>query len=72
MNQPEISILIATHNRLDLTRRCLASLAASLKEGPTYEVIVVDDCSTDGTPEFLDTLGNPYRICIMTSAVISR
>lgn len=62
MSSAQISFLIATHNRLDLTRRCLASLAASLKDGPIYEVIVVDDCSTDGTSEFLDTLGDPYRI----------
>jgi len=60
--KPEISILIATHNRLDLTRRCFASLEASLKDGPIYEVIVVDDCSTDGTAQFLDSLVGPYRI----------
>lgn len=62
MDQPKISFLTATHNRLDLTRRCLESLADTLKDGPTYEAIIVDDCSTDGTPEFLNTLDNPYRI----------
>ena len=62
MDKPEISILIATHNRLDLTRRCFASLANSLKDGPIYEVIAVDDCSTDGTAQFLNSLVGPYRI----------
>ena len=62
MENPRISFLICTHNCLELTQNCLVSLAASLKGGPVYEVIVVDDCSTDGTPEFLDTLGDPYRI----------
>jgi GT2 family glycosyltransferase len=58
---PEVSILMAVYNRLDLTRLCLASLEQSLA-GIVYEVLIVDDVSTDGTREFLKTLGAPYRV----------
>ncbi|MBW8780818.1 MAG: glycosyltransferase family 2 protein [Verrucomicrobia bacterium] len=61
MNKPELSILMAVHNRLDLTRICLASLERSLV-GVDYEVLIVDDLSTDGTRDFLETLGAPYRV----------
>lgn len=64
MKRLKISLLICTHNCLAITQNCIASLAASLKGGPSHEVILVDDCSTDGTPQFLDTLGDPYRILI--------
>jgi GT2 family glycosyltransferase len=49
---PLASIVIVTHDNLDLNRLCLESLAART-EWPRYEVIVVDNGSTDGTPEFL-------------------
>lgn len=62
MKRPIISLLICTHNCLEHTQNCLASLAASLKGATSHEVIIVDDCSTDGTPEFLNALGDPYRI----------
>ncbi|MFA6959289.1 MAG: glycosyltransferase family 2 protein [Opitutaceae bacterium] len=58
---PEVSILMAVFNRLDLTRRCLETLEKSLA-GIRYEVLIVDDVSTDGTREFLKTLGAPYRV----------
>jgi len=58
---PEVSILMAVFNRIDLTRRCLATLEQSLA-GVAYEVLIVDDVSTDGTRDFLKTLGPPYRI----------
>lgn len=61
MSTPEVSILMAVHNRLDLTRRCLETLERSLA-GVDYEVLIVDDLSTDGTREFLKTLGAPYRV----------
>ncbi|MDA8219785.1 MAG: glycosyltransferase [Dehalococcoidales bacterium] len=48
----EISIIIPVYNRLDLTKQCLD--AVHRNTGPSsYEVIVVDNGSTDGTQEFL-------------------
>jgi len=49
---PLASIVIVTHDNLDLNRLCLESLVART-EWPCYEVIVVDNGSTDGTPEML-------------------
>src|SRR5690348_9163223 len=48
---PEISVIIATYNRPAMLREALASVAAQRSENsaPTFEVIVVDDGSTDGT-----------------------
>lgn len=51
---------MAVYNRLDLTQPCLQSLYASLV-GIDYELILVDDCSTDGTRHFLSTLQKPHR-----------
>ena len=49
---PLASIVIVTHDNLDLNRLCLESLVART-EWPSYEVIVVDNGSTDGTPGML-------------------
>lgn len=61
---PVISFIISTFNRLDLTRRCLASLEESMIGGPEYEVIIVDDCSTDNTRDFLKRLNPPYKVIL--------
>ncbi|MBC2600450.1 glycosyltransferase [Puniceicoccus vermicola] len=55
---PAVSIITALYNRLDLTRTFLDELAQTLREIP-YEVILVDDGSTDGTREFLRELDRP-------------
>lgn len=52
---------MAVYNRLDLTSRCLETLAKSLV-GVNHEVLIVDDVSTDGTRDFLRSLGAPYRV----------
>jgi GT2 family glycosyltransferase len=51
---PLVSIVIPVHNRLDLTKQCLDAIRAATPE-PAYEVVVVDNASTDGTAEFLRT-----------------
>src|SRR4051812_48300234 len=45
---PSASVVIVTYNNQALTRLCLASLLGNT-DGPDYEVIVVDNASTDGT-----------------------
>ena len=46
----EISIVIPVFNQFHFTQACLASLQEHQGTEP-FEVIVVDDCSTDGTAE---------------------
>ena len=60
----QVSIITPLFNRLDLTRVFLASLGQTLRRWQ-YEVILVDDGSTDGTREFLQTLSGPrYRVVL--------
>ena len=47
------SIIILTYNNLDYTRLCLDSIFAKT-DHPEFEVILVDNASTDGTPAFLE------------------
>ena len=46
------SVITLTHNKLDVTRRCLPSLLEAT--GASWELIVVDNGSEDGTPEWLE------------------
>lgn len=50
---PLASIVIVTYNNLELNRLCLQSLFTNT-EWPNFEVIVVDNGSTDGTTAFLE------------------
>ncbi|MGO8767049.1 MAG: glycosyltransferase [Limisphaerales bacterium] len=50
-NQPLVSIIILVMNQLAQTRACLESIAAHTPM--LHEVIIVDNASTDQTPEFL-------------------
>jgi glycosyltransferase involved in cell wall biosynthesis len=45
---PEVSVIIATHNRADLLDGLFGALAAQA-DAPSFEVLVVDDGSTDHT-----------------------
>jgi len=49
---PRVSIIIATHNRRELTGACFESLFRNTC-WPNFEVIVVDNASTDGTVDYL-------------------
>jgi GT2 family glycosyltransferase len=47
--RPNVSILLLSWNTRELTLECLDSLPASVDDGTTYEVIVVDNDSRDGS-----------------------
>src|SRR5437899_7505135 len=49
-----VSIVIPTRNRSAILARCLAALPAGARGLAPPEVIVVDDCSNDGTCKVLD------------------
>lgn len=53
--QRKVTIIILAWNALDYTRRCLATLRDHT-DLSAHEVIVVDNGSTDGTAQFLETL----------------
>ena len=49
---PKVSLIILTYNNLDYTRQCLESIFTKTIY-PNYEIVVVDNASTDGTPDYL-------------------
>ena len=50
---PTVSVIIPTYNRIDMLRDTLHSLARQTYPTDYFEVVVVDDGSTDGTPEIV-------------------
>ncbi len=52
--RPEITVVIPTHNRVGYLKEAVASVLG--QQGPVAEVIVVDDGSSDATPDWLDQL----------------
>jgi glycosyltransferase involved in cell wall biosynthesis len=51
--EPLVSVVICTYNRRALLRHCLTSLFTQTFPKDDYEIIVVDDGSTDGTQTLL-------------------
>jgi glycosyltransferase involved in cell wall biosynthesis len=66
MNEtPLVTVVIPTWNRLPLLREAIASVMAQTY--PRWELVVVDDGSTDGTSERVMSLGDP-RVQVITLA----
>src|SRR5690349_15108709 len=48
------SLVIAAYNQLQYTRQCLDSILRDADRAP-YEIIVIDNGSSDGTREYLES-----------------
>ena len=57
MSEPQVSVVIATRNRAERLAAALAALRAQTLEPDRFEVVVVDDGSTDSTSEVLAAEG---------------
>lgn len=72
--QPLVSVVLPTHNRVTLLRDAIASVVAQTYRH--WELIVVDDGSTDDTPEVLSAITDhrvrPVRIVHSGNASVAR
>lgn len=61
--RPEVSVVVPMHNELDNLPSTIDRIAAALSEsGRTFEIVAVDDGSTDATSDRLQSMAqsNPY------------
>nr|MCH9654413.1 glycosyltransferase [Planctomycetota bacterium] len=56
---PSVSIIVLTYNNLEFTRKCLKSLM-EFTNYPNWELVIVDNASSDDSPEFLQTFAKQY------------
>jgi glycosyltransferase involved in cell wall biosynthesis len=62
----KISVVVCTYNRSYLLPSCLKSLADQKLDRSLYEVIIVDNNSTDGTPEIANEFTAKYpNFCLV-------
>ncbi|MCX6532494.1 MAG: glycosyltransferase family A protein [Actinobacteria bacterium] len=54
MTQPVISVIVAAHNQERYISRCLRSLLAQSIAREKFEIVVINDGSTDHTPSVLE------------------
>jgi GT2 family glycosyltransferase len=60
-----IAVVVLTHNRVDLLRKCVDNVLLKTTD-QTREIVIWDNGSTDGTPEYLATIEDP-RFTILRS-----
>jgi hypothetical protein len=66
---PRISIIIPTRERLPVLRHCLQTALAQQYEN--LQIIVSDNCSTDGTGAFVESLRDPRLRYVNTGCRVS-
>jgi GT2 family glycosyltransferase/LmbE family N-acetylglucosaminyl deacetylase len=54
---PVVTIVIPVFNQVEFTLCCLASISKNLPAVP-FEIIVIDDCSTDTTQQLIGSISN--------------
>lgn len=56
---PKVTVCVVTYNQINFVRQCLESLVTQVTNFE-FEIVVADDCSTDGTVEVLQDLRSQY------------
>ena len=58
-NRPYFSIIVPTHNRVTLLTQTLDSILR--QNFGSYEIVIVDNCSTDGTEEMIKSYNKKHK-----------
>jgi GT2 family glycosyltransferase len=58
-----VTVVIPTFNKVELTAACLSSLVDNTPDD-LYEVVIVDNASSDGTRDLLGSLGGDIRLIL--------
>jgi glycosyltransferase involved in cell wall biosynthesis len=66
---PKVSVIIPTYQRANIVSQAIKSVLAQTYQD--YEIIVVNDGSTDNTPEALGQFGNEIKIIHQTNQGLS-
>jgi glycosyltransferase involved in cell wall biosynthesis len=64
----ELSVVIPTYSRRAILERCLTRLFAQEGVADAWEIVVVDDGSTDGTAEWVESLDAPCDVRVIRQA----
>lgn len=59
-NQPILSVIVITYNQLDFLKETIASIVQQ-DTGHFFELIVADDCSSDGTQAYCESIACTER-----------
>jgi glycosyltransferase involved in cell wall biosynthesis len=58
---PIFSVIVPTYNRLPILKKCLSALEGQTLAAKDFEVIVIDDGSSDGTEQLLTHYRPPFH-----------
>jgi glycosyltransferase involved in cell wall biosynthesis len=71
MSAPRVSVIVPVYNRPAFVRQAVDSALAQECPGG-FEVVVVDDGSTDGTPKVLASYGDRIRVVTQSNGGVAR
>jgi GT2 family glycosyltransferase len=62
---PAVSVILCTYDRVTILRECLGALCHQAMPLGSYEIVIVDDGSTDGTSEALAAVTFPVPVQVV-------